>query len=118
MITNLKSYIKPGGHILIGDVYLQSESAKSVYSQFGTFQATTAGYLANGDDLILRIDYQDSLWGADYQRTREVALVALRQCANQKEHQLIQRYLDCLEEDEVNDKTCLGLAIWVLKIRK
>ena len=101
---------------MIGDAYLVAESDKSIFPDYDTFEATTTGYLSGHDELVLQIDYRDSLWDADYQRTREVALGVLECYADDKEKRLVQRYLEDLAKEEVNDEAYLGLAIWVLKV--
>jgi SAM-dependent methyltransferase len=116
--NRLRSCVRPGGKILIGDAYLNAESAKASYPEFETLEETTAGYSAYGDELVRCMDYKYTLWEDDYQRTREVALNALSQSTDEKEAQLIRRYLEGLAEDEINDRTNLGVAIWVLKVNK
>lgn len=117
-INHLRGCVRSGGKILIGDAYLNAESAKAGYPEYETLEGTTEGYSAYGDELVRCIDYEGTLWEDDYQRTREVALTALGQSTDEKEMQLIWRYLESLAQDEINDKTHLGLAIWVLKVRK
>lgn len=117
-INQLRGCVRSGGKILIGDAYLNADSAKASYPEFETLEETTAGYSVCGDELVHCMDYKGTLWEDDYQRTREVALTALGQSTDEKEAQLIQSYLEGLARDEINDETHLGLAIWVLRVRK
>lgn len=117
-INQLRGCVKPGGEILIGDAYLNAESAKAIYPEFETLERTAKAYTAYGDELVRCTDYKGTLWEDDYQRTREVALAALSKSTDEMEAQLIRRYLEGLAQDEINDKTHLGLAIWLLKVRK
>jgi SAM-dependent methyltransferase len=117
-INRLRGCVRSGGKILVGDAYLNAESAKTSYPEYETLEGTTEGYSVYGDELVRCMDYKGILWEEDYQRTREVALTALSQSTDEKEVQLIRHYLEGLAQDEINDKTHLGLAIWVLKVRK
>lgn len=115
-VGNLRGCVRSGGHILIADAYLVDQPAQAVYPEYDVLEDSTAGYSTWGDTLIQMWDYKDTLWDDDYYRTRQLAFTALKRSTDQKERQLLQRYLDMLAEDEKDDKAYLGLAVWILKI--
>lgn len=54
----------------------------------------------------------------DYNRTRNAANKLIKKLKNKKDKQVIGNYLSSLAIDERNDKKCLGLAIWLIRINK
>ena len=65
-INALRTCVKDGGIIFIGDAYLYSKVMSEHYQDYETLDETTKGYTSHGDKLISLVDYQRKLWREDY----------------------------------------------------
>lgn len=115
-IKALKTCVKDGGLILIGDAYLYKPSKK--YPNYETLAATNHGYISAGDKIVKFINYKDALWKEDYYRTKKSVMAALKKVDNSTDQKIIRKYLKSLDQDEKLDSKYLGLGIWLIKVNK
>lgn len=115
-IKSLRIPAKNGGFILIADAYLYSKTDD--FGDYETLEDTNRGYTSFGDKIVKFIDYKDKLWEKDYQRTKDSAKKALEKAKNEKDKDIIGKYLKKLDIEEKKEKKHLGLAIWVIKVNK
>lgn len=116
-IKRLRNCVKNGGWILMADAYLYSSKAAR-YENYETLQASTKGYLSCGDSLVRFVDFKRALWKEDYRKARESARKVLKRADNERERKVVERYLEFLAKGEKKDAKYLGLAIWLLKVKK
>ncbi len=118
-IKKLRGLVRPGGVIVIADAYLNPRIKKTgMLKNYENFKDTTKGYTSLGDKLIKVHDYKNSLWDFDYKRTRAEAALAVKRAKSKKDRKVVKRCLGSIDSFEASDTQQLGLAIWILKVRK
>lgn len=113
-LKQLRNCVKNGGIVFVADAYLYRPS--KMFENYETLDAMNDGFTFFGDTLLQFVDYKDSLWAEDYQRTRKAALRTLRKLHHEKDKRIIERYLLSLDKAERLDTKHLGLGIWVLRV--
>jgi SAM-dependent methyltransferase len=114
-IRALRSCVKIGGVIVIGDAYLYSKS--NGYDEYETLEETTEGYTSFGDHLHRLYDYKGSLWQRDYEMERRLIQSAIHRIEDEADKRILRRHLKKQNENEKSDKKYLGTAIWVIERR-
>jgi len=118
IISQLRNCVVPGGKILIGEAYLYLGADRGLYPDYEEYDETHAGMRFCGDQIISHLDYEGSLWDRDYERNRQWVVSTMDKLADEHQQELARRYLDSLQMDERKDKENLGLAVWILEVRK
>lgn len=114
----LRSCVKVGGIIVVGDAYLLSNAGEcGDYDDYETLEETTEGFTSSGDHLYKSYDYEGSLWERDYEKERRLIRSAIRRTKDKNDKKILMRYLKQNDENERNDRNYLGTAIWIIERR-
>jgi len=118
-IQALRNVVRSDGLIVISDAYLlpgvESEGDLKAYESLDN---TNKGYTAFGDEIVKFKNYGNSLWTDDYIYTRKIYTEALNKMKNEQDRLKFQELISSLNEKEKRDKETMGVAIWVIKIKK
>lgn len=106
------------GSVIIGDGYLKADKGTTDLGRYDTLKNTTRAYSAFGDRVKRVMDYGGRLWREDYRRERTEIEHALRTMTNRRYRAILEGHLRWLREDEVAVTRDLGLAIWMVTIKK
>lgn len=117
-VGNLRNCVRDGGYIVIADAYVYSQDNKAIQPDYETLEETQRSVAAHGDSVVNLTDYRDTLWAQNYQTDREAIGRAINSCKDQVEREILERYLENVNETEPADMENLGLFILVLQVNK
>lgn len=117
-IKMLRTCVKSGGLILMGDAYIYSARGKKFYPDYELLPMMQKGFEAYGDRIIRFIDYKDRLWDSDYKRCFKETQRDFLAAKTVLEKKIYVRRLAILRKEQKTDKNHLGLGIWIVRVNK
>ncbi|MDD5750449.1 MAG: methyltransferase domain-containing protein [Candidatus Pacebacteria bacterium] len=118
-IKALRNLVKNDGLIVIGDAYLLSNTeSNDDLRDYETLSNTNKGYTAFGDEIIEFKDFKKSLWAEDYAYTERIYNEALNKMESQDDRIKFKKVIDSLDDKKQRDEEALGVALWVIKVKK
>jgi SAM-dependent methyltransferase len=112
-IRALRSLVREGGIILVGDAYLWRKGKE--YESFETLEAINRGLESCGDRLVRVYDYERSTWKRDYRAYYRIIEGAIRRARDPREKEILRRLLRRQRRNERLDTRHLGTAIWIVR---
>jgi len=118
-VKALRNLVKNDGLVVIADSYLLcSVKPSNALKDYETLEKTNQGYTAFGDKIIKFKDLRTSQWKNDYIYTKKILTDALKRIPTKQKKQIMRNYIKTLPQKDKQDKTTLGSALWVIRVKK